>query len=104
MPVFANVRIKPGSQCFQDRRGYTWPPSQYEDGFKLAGVPDDQVFVAKKSVSSEGNVEWDCKAEGAGMPGYYGNGGITVIGNDLEFLTPMLSYDPSKEERGINEW
>lgn len=95
MPVFVKARIKPGAKCSQDFRFYTWPPSQYEDGFKLAGVPDDQVFIAQKRVSSNGSAEWDCKAKGAGVPGHYGNGGITVTGNDLEFLTPMLGYDPS---------
>lgn len=104
MPVFAKVRIKPGAKCFQDFKFFTWPPSDYEDGKNVIGVHDDTVFVAQKKVTSEQKVEWTCRAEGAGDSDKYGNGPIIVYEGDMEFLTPMLSYDPSKEERGINVW
>ena len=98
MSVFAKVNIKSGARCFQDFRSYIWPPSQYKDGFRLAGVPDNQIFVAQKRISSEGHVEWHCKAEGAGVLGHYGNGGIIVLGSELDFITPMLGYDPSENK------
>lgn len=98
MTAFAKARIKPGAKCFQDFSFYTWPPSQYEGGRKLAGVDDNTVFVAEKKRMATGKAEWVCRAKGAGVLGNYGNGAITVYDGDLEFLTPMLGYDPSERK------
>ena len=95
MPDFALVKIKPGAKCYQDFAFYTWPLSDYgEDGKAMADIPDDSVFIGEKTRDRNGT-KWRCKTHGAGMPGSYGNGGITVWGDDpVEMITPLLSYKP----------
>ena len=101
---FALVKINDGAKCFQDFRFYRWPPSQYQGGSKLAGVPDSAVFVGEKRVS-KGRAEWSCEAFGAGIIGQgngcYGNGKIIVTGeNCVEMLTPILGYKPEMPSQG----
>ena len=87
---YAIAKIKNGSKCGQDFTYYTWPPSDYKDGKKLAGVKDDCVFVAEKK--KIGSWPWECVAPGAGEIGKYGNGSIYV--SDVEMLTPLVLFKP----------
>ena len=47
-------------------------------------------FLLKKGVEFRG-ATWECVAPGIGIRGDYGNGSISIRGNEIELLSPLYS-------------
>jgi len=66
------VRIKPGTRITQDRAFGSWPSTASGQD-----VDPNMVFQGRRIWNG-----WECQADGFGHPGKYGNGAISVVGED----------------------